>query len=116
MILITGATGTTGREVLKELSRLGVEGVRALVRDPARAGFIREAGFETIAGDFEKPETLGAALEGVERALLLTPPTPETVMHHRGFIAAASSAGVRHVVKLSAIGAAAAAPEGFGRW
>ncbi len=41
MILITGATGTTGREVVGELRRLGAEGVRALVRDPARAEFWR---------------------------------------------------------------------------
>lgn len=116
MILVTGATGTTGREVLEELRRLGAKGVRALVRDPARAGFIREAGFETVAGDFERPETLHAALEGVERALLLTPPTPDTVSHHHDFIDAAASAGVRHVVKLSAFGADADAPEGFGRW
>lgn len=116
MILITGATGTTGREVVAELRRLGARGVRALVRDPARAGFIREAGFEPVAGDFERPETFGAALEGVERALLLTPPTPDTVAHHREFIMAAAAEGVRHVVKLSAFGADADAPEGFGRW
>ena len=95
MILITGATGTTGREVIAELHRLGAKGVRALVRDPARADFIREAGFEAVAGDFERPETLGAALEGVERALLLTPPTPETVNQQREFIVAAAGAGVR---------------------
>jgi uncharacterized protein YbjT (DUF2867 family) len=116
MILITGATGTTGREVVEELRRLGAKGVRALVRDPARAEFIRAAGFETVAGDFERPETLGAALEGVERALLLTPPTPDTVGQQREFILAAAGAGVRHVVKLSALGADADAPEGFGKW
>ena len=116
MILITGATGTTGREVVAELRRLGAKGVRALVRDPARADVVREAGFEAVAGDFERPETLGAALEGVERALLLTPPTPDTVRHHRDFLEAAAAAGVRQVVKLSAFGADADAPEGFGRW
>ncbi len=116
MILITGATGTTGREVVGELRRLGARGVRALVRDPERAGFIREAGFEAVAGDFERAETLDAALVGVERALLLTPPTPDTVRHHRDFIEAAATAGVRRVVKLSAFGADADAPEGFGRW
>lgn len=116
MILITGATGTTGREVVGELRRLGARGVRALVRDPSRADFIREAGFEAVAGDFERPETLGPALEGVERALLLTPPTPDTVTHQREFITAAAAAGVRHVVKLSAVGADSDAPEGFGKW
>jgi uncharacterized protein YbjT (DUF2867 family) len=59
---------------------------------------------------------LGAALEGVERALLLTPPTPDTVSQQREFIVAAAGAGVRHVVKLSAVGADADAPEGFGKW
>jgi uncharacterized protein YbjT (DUF2867 family) len=116
MILITGATGTTGREVVEELRRLGARGVRALVRDPARADFIREAGFEPVKGDFERPETMGAALEGVERALLLTPPTPDTVKQQRDFIEAAAGAGVSHVVKLSALGADADAPEGFGKW
>src|SRR5215211_831576 len=116
MILITGATGTTGREVVEALRRLGAKGVRALVRDPARADFIRAAGFETVAGDFERPETLDAALEGVERALLLTPPSPQTFEQQRAFIEAARRAGVRHVVKLSAFGADADAPEGFGKW
>jgi uncharacterized protein YbjT (DUF2867 family) len=116
MILITGATGTTGREVVEELRRLGAKGVRALVRDPARADFIREAGFETVAGDFDRPETLDAALKGVERALLLTPPSMQTFEYQRAFVEAAARAGVRHVVKLSAFGADAGAPEGFGKW
>src|ERR1044071_7411881 len=116
MILITGATGTTGRGVVGELQNLGATGVRALVRAPARAAFIGEAGFETVEGDFDRPETLGPALEGVEAALLLTPPSPQTVAHQSAFIAAAERAGVRRVVKLSAIGAGAAAPEGFGKW
>jgi uncharacterized protein YbjT (DUF2867 family) len=116
MILITGATGTTGREIVGELRKLGASGVRALVRDPARAAFIREAGFETAEGDFDRPETLGAALEGVERALLLTPPSPHTFAQQCAFVEAAQKAGVRHVVKFSAVGADADAPEGFARW
>ena len=116
MILITGATGTTGREVVGELRKAGAGRVRALVRDPARAAFIREAGFETAEGDFGRPETLDAALEGVERALLLTPPSPQTVEQQRAFVEAARRAGVRHVVKFSAFGADAGAPEGFGKW
>ncbi len=116
MILITGATGTVGREVIGELQRMGAGRVRALVRDPARASFIREAGFETAEGDFDKPETLDAALEGVESALLLTPPSPHTVAQQAAFIEAAKRAGVRRVVKLSAVGADSSAPEGFGKW
>jgi len=56
MILITGATGTTGRDVVGELARLGAERVRVLARDPRRAGFARDAGFEAVEGDFERPD------------------------------------------------------------
>src|SRR5687767_13284865 len=101
MILITGGTGTTGREIVRLLA--GVEGVRAMVRDPDRAAFIAEAGVEVVRGDFERPETLEAALEGVERALLLSPPDPRTVEQQTNFIEAAKRAGTRHVVKFSAI-------------
>jgi uncharacterized protein YbjT (DUF2867 family) len=116
MILITGATGTVGREVVGGLQRIGAAGVRALVRDPARAAFVREAGFETVEGDFDRPETLDSALEGVAVALLLTPPSPRTFELNRDFIEAAKRAGVRRVVKLSAVGADESAPEGFGKW
>ena len=95
MILITGATGTTGRDVVGELHRLGAKNVRALVRNPARADFIREAGFEAVAGDFEQPETLAPALEGVERALLLTPPSMQTFEQQRAFIVAPVPCGGR---------------------
>jgi uncharacterized protein YbjT (DUF2867 family) len=116
MILITGATGTVGKGVVGELQRIGAAGVRALVRDPARAAFVREAGFETVEGDFDRPETLDSALEGVATALLLTPPSPRTFELNRDFIEAAKRAGVRRVVKLSAVGADESAPEGFSKW
>jgi uncharacterized protein YbjT (DUF2867 family) len=116
MILVTGGTGTTGREIINELKKSGATGVRALVRDRAKASFISEAGFEIVEGDFERPETLDAALAGVERALLLTAPSPQTFEQQRAFIEAAKRAGVRHVVKVSAFGADANAPEGFGKW
>src|SRR5207248_116286 len=67
-------------------------------------------------GDFDRPETLDAALAGVERALLLTPPSPKTFEFQRDFIEASKRAGVRRVVKFSAFGADASAPEGFGKW
>jgi uncharacterized protein YbjT (DUF2867 family) len=116
MILVTGGTGTTGREIVGELQRLGATGVRALVRDPSKASFIRDAGFETVEGDFDRAETLDAALEGVERALLLTAPSPGTFGQQRAFIESAKRAGVRRIVKFSSLGADSSAPEGFGRW
>jgi uncharacterized protein YbjT (DUF2867 family) len=116
MFLITGGTGTAGREIIRQLAGSGATGVRALVRDPSKASFVRDAGFEVVAGDFDKPDTLAPALEGVERALLLTPPSPHTFEQQRAFIEAAKRAGTRRVVKFSAFGADSAAPEGFGKW
>jgi uncharacterized protein YbjT (DUF2867 family) len=116
MILVTGGTGTSGREIIDELQRLGATDVRALVRDKAKASFIADAGFGLVEGDFGRPETLDAALEGVDVALLLTPPSPRTFEQQRAFIDAGVRAGVRRVVKFSAINADASAPEGFGKW
>jgi uncharacterized protein YbjT (DUF2867 family) len=116
MILITGATGTTGRDVINELTRLGAAGVRVMVRDAARGELVREAGFELVEGDFDRPETLDAALWSVERAFLLTPPSPQTTEQQTRFFEAARRAGVRHVVKFSAFGASPSAPGGFAKW
>ncbi|MGR8009275.1 NmrA family NAD(P)-binding protein [Streptomyces hypolithicus] len=68
-ILVTGATGTVGRQVVAELIRRG-ERVRALTRDPAKADF--PAGVETVRGDLSDPATLVPALEGVTGLHLIT--------------------------------------------
>src|SRR5205823_591100 len=116
MILVTGATGKSGREIVKQLSAAGAQ-VRALVRDPTKAAWLTELpGVEIIQGDLSKPETLDAAFVGIERALLLPAPTPNSVAEQANFIEAAVRAGTPHVVKFSAVGADASAAEGFARW
>lgn len=69
MILVTGATGSNGREIVKHLASRNVQ-VRAMVRDRARA--IAVPNVEVVEGDFDRPETLLGALAGVERAFFLT--------------------------------------------
>ncbi|GLZ78499.1 nucleotide-diphosphate-sugar epimerase [Actinorhabdospora filicis] len=61
-ILVTGATGNTGRHVVSELLKRG-RSVRALTRDPAKA--VVPAGAEVVGGDHNAPSTLDAALDGV---------------------------------------------------
>src|SRR5947209_7231762 len=113
MILVTGATGKSGREIVTQLSQAGAR-VRALVRDPTKGAWLAELpGIEIVQGDLGKPETLDVALAGVERALLLPAPAPSSVAEQANFIAAAVRAGVPHVVKFSAVGADASATEGF---
>ncbi|MGI5356476.1 NAD(P)H-binding protein [Streptomyces sp. CA-252508] len=69
MTLVTGATGTVGRQVVAELLRLG-RPVRALTRDPAKADL--PGGVEVVRGDLTDPEGLTAALDGVSGLHLIT--------------------------------------------
>ncbi len=103
MILVTGATGLNGKELLRLLSARGV-GVRALVRNPARAESIAALPHvEIVQGDMARPETLVAALRGVDRAMLISSSDPMMLEVQSNFIEAAKKAGVQHVVKLSGI-------------
>jgi uncharacterized protein YbjT (DUF2867 family) len=103
MILVTGATGLNGKELLRRLSANGVA-VRALARNPARAEAIAALPHvEIVQGDMARPETLAAALHGVDRAMLISSSDPAMLDVQSNFIDAARKAGVKHVVKLSGI-------------
>ena len=94
MILVTGATGTIGSQVVAELARAHVP-ARALVRSPDRAADLPD-GIEPVVGDLEGLDP--AALDGVERLFLLTPATADSPRLEAGAIDAARRAGVEHVV------------------
>ena len=100
MILVTGATGTVGREVVAQLLAAGQK-VRAMTRTPLKAKL--DARVEVVKGDFEAPETLERAVYGAEKVFSLTF-GPRTGVHERNLAVAAKKAGVRHIVKLSALG------------
>src|SRR5262249_45499806 len=104
MILVTGATGTVGSEVVRQLVAAGKK-VRALARDTERAGKQLGAGVELVRGDLDRAETPEPALRGVERLYLLPPLDTQMVRLEEVAIAAAQRAGVRHVVKHSNMGA-----------
>lgn len=114
-ILVTGATGTTGSEIVKQLSAAGAK-VRALVRNPQKAASIQKPNVEIALGDLSKPETLDAALRGADHVLLLSSPDPNQVELQSDLIQAAQRAGTQHLVKLSALGADVNAAMRFGRW
>lgn len=107
MILITAATGQVGREAINGLIATGAP-LRALVRDPSRADM--PAGVEVVQGSFEDDASLARALDGVATMLLAGRDSPDAVEQHRRVLAQARRAGVRHIVKLSAIGASAQSP------
>ena len=104
MILITGATGNNGQELIRQLTALGHR-IRALVRKPAEAAKLGGSNIEVAPGDFDLPETLESALQGVEKAFLLTPVAEHFVQWQKDFIEAAQSAKIKHLVKFSGMGA-----------
>jgi uncharacterized protein YbjT (DUF2867 family) len=107
MILITAATGQVGGHAARELVAAGAP-IRALVRDPSRATGL--TGAEVVAGSFEDDASLARALDGVETMLLAGRDSPVATAQHRRVLANARRAGVRHIVKLSALGAAPDSP------
>ena len=115
MILIIGATGLVGGATLRQLTALGVP-VRALVRSSEKAAAIAGPGIETVLGDLEQPASLDAALNGVTRALLISPHHPRQIELQGNFVDAARRAGGVHVVKLSGLGTALDSPLQSGRW
>ncbi len=114
MILVTGATGKVGQEVVRQLAAAGVP-ARALVHDPAGASHIRIPGIDIVVGDLARPETLAAAFAGVDRVFLLTPAAPDQVELQSNALAASQRVGVRRIVKVSVAGGPDAGTQ-IGRW
>jgi uncharacterized protein YbjT (DUF2867 family) len=115
MILIVGATGLVGSATVRQLTARGVP-VRTLVRSAEKAATLAGPGVETVVGDLEQPSSLDAALDGVTRALLISPLNPRQVETQGNFVEAARRAGAVHIVKLSGLGTARDSPLRSGRW
>src|SRR3954452_12772464 len=114
-ILVTGATGTIGREVIRHLSTKNAA-VRAGIRDANKAKAQFGESVELTSFDFEDRACYSVALSGVEKLFILPPLIPNQVEVTIALVDAAKSAGVRHIVKLSAIGADVAATFTLGKW
>jgi uncharacterized protein YbjT (DUF2867 family) len=114
-VLLTGATGTVSTGLLAALGQRHGLRLRALVRDEGRAASLRARGIELHRGDLEEASTLGPAFEGVDALWLVTVPGPRAPEQSMNAMWAARQAGVRQVVRLSAIGAAPDAPSRNGR-
>jgi len=115
MILVTGATGTNGVEVIKALSAAG-EPTRALVRDPQKAARLLPQNTQLFRGDMDASGSLEAAMEDIEKVFLLCPVSPKQVELEANVVDAAKKAGVRHLVKFSVLHASPTSASTLLRW
>jgi uncharacterized protein YbjT (DUF2867 family) len=99
MNLITGATGTIGRELVRRLVASG-HPVRALTRDPGRLP--DQAGVDVVRGDLGDEDSLVKAADGVSAVFLLST-GPDLPAHDTAMVRAAVRAGARTLVKVSTV-------------
>lgn len=105
LILVTGATGPTGKAAVRELRNAGAR-VRAFVHtDDARADALRDLGAEVLAGDLLDLAAVRAATKGVTAAYFVYPIRSGLVDATAYFAQAASEAGVKAIVNMSQISA-----------
>ncbi|QND46084.1 NmrA/HSCARG family protein (plasmid) [Rhizobium lusitanum] len=99
-ILVTGATGNIGGQVIQHLIDRGAD-VRALVRDPSKANF--PAGVAVAKGDFLDVDSLRTAFDGVSTLFLLNAVAPDEFTQALIALNVARSVGVERIVYLSVI-------------
>src|SRR4051812_22367390 len=100
-ILVTGANGHLGRLAVEELLARGATKVIAGTRDPSKLGDLAARGIEVRRVDFADTE-LASAFAGVDRLLIISTVDPERRAHQIAAVAAAKTAGVKHIVYTSA--------------
>ncbi len=96
--LITGATGKLGARIVQHLSeQVGNEHVAVSVRDVEKAASLAAQGIDVRHGDFDQPETLGHAFQGIDRLLIISTDGEEAtrIRQHQAAVTAAQAAGVK---------------------
>ena len=110
-ILVTGATGTVGSEVVKHLAAISLSSgynIRAAVHSKNKSNQLRRFDskrVEIVDLDYAKPETLAYALNGVDKIFLQTLPIPNVIDISSNLVKEAKKNGAKYIVKLSAMGA-----------
>jgi uncharacterized protein YbjT (DUF2867 family) len=104
-ILVTGATGTVGSEVVRQLSAKGQIGIRAAARSANNPTFKDLKSVEIVELDYNKPETLATAFKNVNKLFLLTPFQSDMLDLTSSLVNAAKKSGIKYIIKQSVMGA-----------
>jgi uncharacterized protein YbjT (DUF2867 family) len=106
-ILVTGATGTVGSEVVNQLSNVKSDfKIKAAVRSVENAKKIENfQRVKPVQIDYETQEGLQAAFKEADKLFLLTHASPKSADHETNLITEAKKSGIRHIVKQSIMGA-----------
>ena len=104
MILLTGLGSSTGLRVAKKLLKSG-HGFSALVRDAGKIPELKSKKVTLVKGSIDDSDSLRKAMDGIENALLISSLSENQYKIEKNFIDTAKKAGVKHIVKFSAIGA-----------
>ncbi len=114
MIVVTGATGTTGSELVNRLKEKG-EPFRAVTRNPDAAATLEKRGVEVALADLGDARQLESAMQGATKLFLLSSPDERQVELQSNAIAAAQTAGITYALKVSVIGVGPDSPLKLGR-
>jgi uncharacterized protein YbjT (DUF2867 family) len=115
MILITGATGHIGHELVRLLRDKGAD-FRVLIPGEAGAAELQQIGVEVVSSDFDDVKRLAGVMKKAERLFLASAPDPDQATKQGLLVKAAQKAHISHLVKLSSQGAASDAPCRLARW
>ncbi len=104
MILITGATGQLGRAVIQTLlKKTPANEIAAFVRDEGKAADLKERGVKLCVGSYEDVSSLDWAMQGVEKALLISGTEENRVQQHQNVVDAAKRAEVALIAYTSRV-------------
>ncbi|MCY0977126.1 SDR family oxidoreductase [Chryseobacterium wangxinyae] len=98
MILITGATGNLGNNVIHNLlKKVPASGVAALVRNTAKAKSLEEKGIKICIGDYNDKSSLVKAMQGITKLFLVSIESENSFSDHKNVIDVAKESGVKHI-------------------
>ncbi|MED1713213.1 SDR family oxidoreductase [Bacillus paralicheniformis] len=103
-MLVTGATGKLGSKVVKKLlETVPADQLAVSVRNPEKAEALQARGVDVRQGDFDRPETLASAFQGIDRLLIISADgdNETRIRQHGNAVAAAERAGVRFIAYTS---------------